>query len=466
MSMQQQQGHSKGFGGPPPQQYSRGPYGFSPPSYPLSRTNAPIKSVVTTSFEEREDRHMERRDGGFAPPGYGMRQERSPPHYSSEREGTFHNMEPPQMQQHREHHGVAGREPMDHLEREEYGGRDSRVYARELPPIREGGMEGRHPRHEMTRGAREGRVPPSPHDEASFINRSLSNTSSMASYRSHASLKRSFWHHARPEDEYQQGASLPKDFLPPKRSKVTPPSARGREYVVTARPSSNHHHEDVYHSERHGAPSRSPGWFNRAMSWEASRDDYYQRDPSSKVYTGSWSSRSPPSYRDERPGSYWTDAPPMPSPRTRYAHQPESSFETSPGDSYTRWNPAEEHQWGPVLLGRDEFDKQPSDGRERGSFAVEMRRQGTFESVSVGELPLNFNSRPSPRGMEPFQSESMPQQDTIPMAAQSPERQKDGTLLLALPGDRISLSETLCLVREVRKNTCFRHFLKLILSLT
>lgn len=449
----------------PPHHHPRGAYGFSPPAYPPSRTNLPLKSVVTTSFEEREDSRMERRDGGFAHHDYRMRQhhphERLPHHYNTSggREEVFHGMEPPQAAI-REHNGVAGREPSEHhLDRDHhYDARESsRLYARDLPPIREGELEGRHPRHEMMRGTRgEARAPPSPGGDATFLHRSLSNASSMASYRSHASLKRSFWHHARPGDDF--GASLPKEFLPPKRSKVTPPSPRTHEYIVTARPS-HHAHEDVYHSERQGAPARSPGWFNRAMSWEASRDDYYQRDQPSKVYTGSWSSRSPPSsYRDERGGVHWTDAPVMPSPRSRYSPQAESSYETSsPGQSYARWHPEEEHGWGhPVILTRDEAPKQLGEARERGSFDVEMRRQGTFESASDGEPPMRFVSGPSinmtPRGMEALQGTSLSMRDVMPMAGPAPERQKDGTLLLALPDDRISLSETLCLVREVRRN--------------
>lgn len=400
---------------------------------------------------------MDRRDVSFAPPphgGYGMRHApRYPPYYTAGREEGFHEMEPSQHAG-RELHGMAGREPSDHLEREQYG---ARGYARDLPPIREGDLEGRHPPHEMTRGAREARVPPSPRGDASYIHRSLSNVSG-SSFRSHTSLKRSFWHHARPEDTYHQ-ASLPKEFMPPKRTKVTPPSTRGQEYIVTARPS-HHHHEEVYHSERHGAPPRSPGWFNRAMSWEASRDDYYQREPPSKVYTGSWASRSPPSYRDERGGPHWTDAPTMPSPRSRYSPQAESSYETSPGDSYGRWHPAEEHAWGgPMMMARDDIGKPNGDGRERSSFDVEMRRQGTFESSSDGEPPMRFITGPSittppgSRGMEPLQTASLPLRQEIPMATPARERQKDGSLLLALPDDRISLSETLCLVREVRGNT-------------
>ena len=441
-------GTLKGSGGPPPP-YPRGSYGFAPPAYPPNR--APIKSVVTTSFEEREDR-MEIRD---APAGfvhdYGMHHGRSPPHYGSGREEPFPAYEL---------HQFGGREPMQPMPSREqpyamerdfgHEARDPRMYSRELPAIREGDLEARHPPHETMRASRETRVPPSPRGDASFIDRTLSSGSSSitSSYRGQVPLKRSFWHHARSGEDFQ---TLPNEFMPPKRSKVTPPGRRSREYVVTARS-----HEDMYQPERlsaTGMPSRSAGWFNRAMSWEASRDEYYQRDPASRVYTGSWSSRSPPSYRDERGGGQWTDAPEMPSPRSRYLPPTEPGFE-GPPQGWHRWHHPEEHPWGPMVQHRDEAESKPlgMEVRERESFERDMRRQGTFESGSGsdGEPPLRYIPGPSPayRGLESLQPMSVHHLEHQSVAPT--EKRMDGTMLLALPEDRISLSETLCLVREVR----------------
>lgn len=252
-------------------------------------------------------------------------------------------------------------------------------------------------------------------------------------------MKRSFWHHARPGEEHQ---TLPNEFMPPKRSKTSPDSGRSREYVVTARST-----DDPYTSDRHGPSppsSRSPGWFNRAMSWEASRDDYYQRDPASRVYTGSWSSRSPP-YREGGPVPHWSSAPAMPSPRGRYPSEP--TYEDSPpGHMWSRWHqPSEEYGWN-GHQNRDEYEtsmRMGSDPRERSSFEREMYRQGTFESHEM-EPPMRYVPGP-PRSMEPVHS----MMQARPQALMSDmERNSSSIRLLALPEDRISLSETLCLVRE------------------
>jgi hypothetical protein len=78
-----------------------------------------------------------------------------------------------------------------------------------------------------------------------------------------------------------------------------------------------------------------------------------------------------------------------------------------------------------------------------------VRRQGTFESSTDTDLPMRFiHGPPSARGMDtPPQTTSrgmMPEENLgFDKANSGPVR------LLALPEDRISLSETLCLVREV-----------------
>jgi hypothetical protein len=417
-------GGSKDSAPPPPfhTHYHRGSYGYAPPPYASAMRN-PIKTSVTMSFEEREDRMTERREAVASYHDYGMRQHHgySPPSHGSGRD-DFQGAESSSHQYYME------REPYHHDERE------ARVYTRELPPIREVGMEERYPAHEMLRPpAREMRLPPSPRtDSSSYINRTFSNTSSIGSSYRGGPLKRSFWHHARhnSEDIHQ---SLPNEFMPPKRSKVTPPSGgKHREYVMTARAPS--FAEDA---DRFAPHTRSPGWFNRAMSWEASREDYYQREPGSRVHTGSWSSRSPPfSYRDERNGAHWGDAPSMPSPSGHYLSHMEPGFEISPSQT-GRWHPADSRAWG--VQSREEVEDTQRDGGG-------MHRQGTFEPSSPDmEPPLRFISATTPRGME----HRVQMSDMLPMP--SPELKSSGSLLLAVPEDRISLSETLCLVREVRR---------------
>lgn len=432
--MNVQRGSSKASGAPlpPAAHYQQGHYGYAPPAY-ASGTRNPIKTCVTTSFEEREDRMMDRRDPAASYHAYsGARREGSqmyshpPPHLGNGRE-EFHRMEPPS------HHYYMEREPYQ-------GGREGFMYSpRELPPIREASLAERQPPpHEMMRPpTREIRLPQSPRPESSsYIDRSFSNTSSIGSSYRGGPLKRSFWHHARYNGEDYQQQTLPNEFMPPKRNKVTPSSdTKHREYVMTARTPS--YAEDT---EREAPPPpRSPGWFNRVMSWEASRDDYYQREQVGRVYTGSWSSRSPPTnfHRDDRNGGHWGDAPSMPSPPDRFISQMESGYEIAP-NQMGRWHPSDERTWN--IQSREEMGVVMQ--RDGGV----MHRQGTFESSSPNvEPPMRFVSATTPRGMEHgiFMNEMMP----MP----SPGHKNTGILLLALPEDRISLSETLCLVREVRR---------------
>lgn len=365
----------------------------------------------------------ERRDAAAGYHDYGMRQHQgyaARPHRESGRE-EFQGAEPPSHQY--------------YMEREAYyDEREAHMYARELPPIREVGLEERHPSEVLGRPrTREIRLPPSPPTEASsYINRSLSNTSSITSTYRGGPLKRSFWHHARHNsDEMHQ--TLPNEFMPPKRNKVSPRSAtRHREYVVTARAPSY-----AGDPERYAPSLRSPGWFNRTMSWEPSRDDYYQREPNSRIHGGSWSSRSPPqfSYRDERNGPHWGDAPSMPSPSRHYMSQMEPGFDGSP-KQMDRWHPTDSRGWG--AQSREEVDMPQRD-------AGGIHRQGTFEPSSPDvEPPVRYVSATTPRERD----HPLPMSEMMPMP--SPETKSSGGLLLAVPEDRISLSETLCIVREVR----------------
>jgi hypothetical protein len=451
-----------------PPAYARG-YTY-PPHYPASRHPHPIQSVVTTSFEEREDgstRHMDHHAGGnFMHPEYGMRHGRSPPDGREEAHRAAFEppraaFEPPHHEREpSHHHGRHPPQPPHHGREPSHQLREAPQYGRELPPIQEGDMDIRHTPNDMmrSRGSVRVSVPPSPRggpDEyPPLIHRSHSAGAPVPpSYRGQEPLKRSFWHHARSGEDYQ--SSVPNEFVPPKRSKVGP--AGRRDYVVTARS----HHDEVYPADRQsgGPPPRSPGWFNRAMSWEAAqaaREEYYHREPTSKMYSGpssSWS-RSP-QYREGGVGQHWSDAPSMPSPRSPYAPNEGGHYNISPpgrGGSWghSRWNHPEEHLWG-GHQNRDEAESRhmAPEGQEREGYDVEMRRQSTFES-SDGEPPMRFIGGPSAGGMEPSQRQ-------IVATRPAGDKQTGPIRLLALPEDRISLSETLCLVREVRK--CKIHFL-------
>jgi hypothetical protein len=388
-----------------------GPYPHGYP-YQFATTRSPprqLQSVVTSSFSMEEDREHR---------GSMDHESRDAPHYSRS---------PPQ-----------GREPPH--------------YGRELPPVREyhelDGDRRDYAPHDMPR-SRTSRVPPSPRgapgDYPQHLHRSYSTGGVAPSYRSPGPMKRSFWHHAaRPSDEFQ---SLPSEFMPPgpKRTKVTPTR---KEFVVTARL----HPEEMSPSERHtSGPSRPPAnYFNRATSWEAREEYYHHRVPSGKPYPGSWSSHSPPSYREGDAGLHWSDAPSMPSAQARYSPS-EGGHYDAPWNQSRGWQQPhpDDHHWAPPPQYRDETDSHQGWVDSREEHHGEIRRQSTFESISeIGSylqspgrgMGAQRRSYPPSHGVPDVRGESAPLVDS----------KSEPTRLLAFPEDRISLSETLCVVREVR----------------
>jgi hypothetical protein len=431
---------------PSPASYHHSPHGYSypsPPHYPYSRHHLPIQSVITTSFsmeEEREDgisRHRASLDE------YRSSEE----HHSDSREAPNHvRSQPPQ-----------GREPPH--------------YGRELPPIHENDRDLYAP----PPMARPGRVPISPRNAVNdrpYLQRTHSAggpSPAPPSYRGQGPLKRNFWHHARPGEEYPP-SPLPHDFMPPKRTKIDSPS---KDYVVAPR----HPEEQMYPPERH----RPSGYFNRSMSWgEGSREqaEYYQRGPSSKSYPAPWERHhhpSTPSYRGGEMGSHWSDAPqlPMSPPRSHYSpSEANVPYERSgaPWSHPRAWHPhmsPDDQHWGGAQR-RDEAESKHSwpDMRDDG----EVRRQATFESTSDQSdpyhhhpTPLRMIGPPQPlhglesktRGYGPpsFAMDNRMVTDGSLGAEAEPPKMDGPVRLLALPDDRISLSETLCVVREVR--LCF-----------
>jgi hypothetical protein len=388
----------------PPGPYQRGfPYQSS--NFAATRSPRQIQSVVTTSFSMEEDRDYR---------GPMDHESRYAPHYSRS---------PPQ-------------------------GRELPHYGRELPPVHEhheldGDRRDSAP-HDMPR-PRTSRVPPSPRgapgDHPQHLHRSYSAGGVPPSYRSPGSMKRSFWHHAKSNDEFQP--SLPSEFMPPKRAKVNPTR---KEFVVTARL----HPEEMSPSERHtSGPSRPPAnYFNRATSWEA-REEYYHRAPSGKAYPGSWSRHSPPSYREGDAGPHWSDAPPMPSPHGHYSPS-EGGHYDAPWNQTRGWQQPhpDDHPWGPPPQYRDEVDSRHGWVDSREGYHGEVRRQSTFESGSETGSYL----QPDVRGMGAQRRSYPPSHGAPDVREESPphmDSKSEPTRLLALPEDRISLSETLCVVREV-----------------
>ena len=408
---------------------------YSYPHHYPSRPPHPIQSVVTTSFSMEE----EREDGGCRLPGPGF----APP-------GEYRSI----MDDHRQDSREA-----PHYSRSPPRGREPSLYSRDLPPPNDIDRERRVSMpHDVVR-ARPMRIPPSPRgpgDDHPYLHRSHSAGGGPTNYHGQGPLKRSFWHHSRPSEEYQ--SSLPHDFMPPKRTKVTP---MRKEFVVTARS----HPDDLLPVERNNSSSASrppSGWFNRTMSWEP-RDEYYHRSPTGKSYAGPWVRHSS-SYREGDFGPHWSDAPPMTSPRSRYSPSESASPYERPPWSHSRgWHPYPEDVWGVGPQNRDEAESKHSWGDSRDREGTdEMRRQGTFESCSEtdsyrqppvrlvgGPLPPHgIEMGSTPKAHRRVYPQPMDHKTTADESAQM-EKSHGPIRLLSLPEDRISLSETLCVVREV-----------------
>lgn len=282
---------------------------------------------------------------------------------------------------------------------------------------------------------------------------------------------------------------------------------REKEYIVTARSqaSSSNQQQQQQHEQQQmldisrvnsdvgslGGTRSSPpgaglsptdGWYNsrsRSMSWEA-REDYYRRDPRSL----SWSSpngRDGPAPMSNGSGPHWMGAPYMPSPRSRHANEgshyevPLQSWEASPREWGHHHNPHHHQQqqqhypphmpylaWsagsngkGGDLQQRDQNseNKFPQQGQDHVGFGSEQQHPGMHftdrgappQPLGIGPMmgiPMPTSSGVEPSSMMKGQSRDMTESDGRGLNKNGPVK------LLALPEDRISLSETLCIVRE------------------
>mmetsp|Transcript_7672 Transcript_7672/g.13927 ORF Transcript_7672/g.13927 Transcript_7672/m.13927 type:complete len:1176 (+) Transcript_7672:1-3528(+) len=488
-----QRGGSGYYAYPPAHNHHYPPHHHHHHPHYMPRSNVPVvRSVVTHSFSMEEE---QREDGSSR---YGShRQEANYPReeYRSptvELGGAGASRDDP-VQQQPPHNPFdpppPPPPPFDGQQRDgatAVGGAPNAHYGRDLPAVPEED-ESRMPPHEMMRASGRSpssvRIPPSPReDRPPAVQKSHSTGGGPlppAGYRpgQGTPLKRSFWHHSRPGgpgEEFE--ASLPQEFMPPKRTKVTPPgsSSRGpRDYVVTARASSDQLYDNRTNAMMGPGPSptaiQSPsgpssGWYgSRAMSWEA-REDYYRRDPRSAP---SWSSRSPTGRDAPSTGSggHWSEAPYMPSPRSRYegSHydMPSQSWGSPRGgwaghpQDHNNFHPPPPSPWNGTPS-KDEHDskhtREEREGYDGAMVGPEMG--GAFDSVVGGgePAPMHFTIRPPPHGVEFMgdrSSSMMVRGQGHEMMNKNYGVDKNGPIkLLALPEDRISLSETLCIVRE------------------
>lgn len=377
-------------------------------------------------------------------------------------------------------------------------------------------------------------------------------------------LKRSFWHHSRPNEEYT--SSLPPEFIPPKRTKLSPAQTR---CDPSSRSTSGMEMRDL---------RRPPSFFNRSLSWDSRGDEmpyYHGMPPSRESPRYSSDNRSfypsmggqphhhhhhqpspspPVSYRDDDMGSMSDHSrssrlpPPgrshhhqsyshMPPQEVSYHHHNSPSHGSAVGapighhsrrwshhDSWQapmpspssgpRRSPTNYHHGSPTMQFRDDVESNRgwSQSRERDPMPMsreEHRRLPHFDAHLDHESAYHSGHayHPSPyygRSMPPLHHKPPPHHSpmhssrgAMPLdapghrspvvsdgrgptmddnshmgsdAGKGPEESTNGKngekegplLLLALPQDRISLSETLCVVREVSTTSHFQLSIALV----
>ena len=268
--------------------------------------------------------------------------------------------------------------------------------------------------------------------------------SSPGYYHRPESLKRSYFHHSGPTENFSV-QELPTDFMPPKRAKLGPPLPQ-KETVVTPSRASMRRPEGQGHGE----------WRPRNGTWdsEESRYKYISRSNSYPV-PPSWSApyREPsspssfngspekygeisprtesdsPNRRWNLPGHFWGG----PSPRTSW-------ISPKVGAAESQWSSPSHH------------DLSYSEHKSKDRAAYEPERRNNFtrqqDHHRSGLLDLGMEGVAPTRGDTGSRGKGGDDQQDAMRTVKMPNG--DRVLLLALGHDRVSLSETLCVVREVR----------------
>ena len=428
------------------------PYNTNPANMPTSQPRGPhsqnrLQSVVTTSFSIDDDR-----EDVNGPRGYYHHPRPQPPE-------DRHPSEP------------MPRRERDPTEEREISDRDS-AFAnnhREAPPM----LDSRAPIH--AKHSMSVRIPPSPGEESSAM-------PEMSPKVTPEALKRSFWHHSRPADSAQQ--SMHPAFAPPKRAKVG--SARKeRDIIMTPRPpgandaatanefprasswagpDDDHHHRYYRHSSSFPAPWQHPPPHVRHSS---SFGVYPEPMDESPHYSRSWSTEEPMGNRTgafRSVGGRMPPRPMVPHPPPYHTNNGPIAHQTSfPTPRHHPWGRAESYDWTPPphdpwhAQHRDDMDSR--DLRSR-SYSRDMSwddrdsRPPTFDSGGGHRYYEGPPQRQQHHKVTPNGPVDGPQRPTLSkkhdaMADDTSSAATGGPLLLlAQPEDRISLSETLCTIRE------------------
>uniref|UniRef100_A0A7S1UQ83 Uncharacterized protein n=1 Tax=Grammatophora oceanica TaxID=210454 RepID=A0A7S1UQ83_9STRA len=269
-------------------------------------------------------------------------------------------------------------------------------------------------------------------------------------------MKRSFWHHARqgpPGGGYPGPSTMHPDFVPPtsKRPKFTPTKPK-QEVVITPR--------------SHGAPEGYGGRPQQSQSW--AEDDYHQR----RAQQPPWHLRQAPSFgsfrRDQSlsmdelgPQRTWSGEEPF-----RPANRP-SAFRALPN----RFPSQYPHQGSfPPPLGSHSWQGGSFDWSQQLSFDqgrqyrddIESRdpmrsrtfsRDASWDVREVDSHRVHFDPRAQmyrspPLMHDPYRLKTQSMSSEYSIDDSTKPMDHGPLLLLAQPEDRISLSETLCVIRE------------------
>lgn len=418
---------------PPPKQ-TYGYRGGMPPAYPSRRSDrayrsssftptyrgpsqnsSRLQSVVTSSFsleDERED--------VAGPRGY----------YGNQRH----------VEEHR--HPT---EPLRQPEEREMAVRDE--YNREAASAPPHMYDGRAPPSNMQKPIR---IPPSPGDS---IQDEMVPVVGSPKVSPEGPLKRSFWHHARSDGGVQQHPpSMHPAFVPPKRAKVGT-GRKEREVVMIPRT----HCEGAEYGQGRGnswaGPDEDPRYQSQ-FSWSRQPSSSYGNYPEEfdehNSYNRSWSmdegsrngafravGRGPRLYQSNSNISHQGS---FPSPR---APPPSQWASSSRMESY-EWSPNSHDQWH-----RDDVESMRGRSYSRDtSWDDRDNRQVTFEHGGPYRHYDYYGSNKGAPPQVPPRS-ILRRNNSMVDDIHQPSMHRDGPrMFLGQPEDRISLSETLCTIRE------------------
>ena len=387
------------------------PPGMSGPPH-LPRTPRQLQSVVTTSFsveDERDDHHGR---GG---------------HPSARR--LFHH----------EHSFPSMERRNDIGERER-----SAVPERDDSYLFHG---------EYDNGAR-GKMGPNDRVQ-NHLQRSFSAGAPKYNGQANQNMKRSYYHHS----NASEGAQLPPDFMPPKRAKVK--QAPKGEVFCTPR-SGN--------SGSEGMPP-PPEWYNsRVSTWESDEDhnnrvDRAQSFPPHQLQQ--WKPQHPPvpeqiNYQPEGHSKPGRDFPLV-------------STASSPDSPPGNWRSSRQQQVWPMpphrLQGRywdspEGGDPRADSHRFRSEFRSSILYDRNRDTYPLPPRPSSYHGTMPESSQGPSRLKVDPMDDHDMMEGAMIRKVEHGDItLLALPQDKVALSETLCVVREVSPSLmynmifCFHHCL-------